>query len=707
MKKLKQIISVILCVVLCCSVPAISVQAKSAKNYVKSISVKSKAKITIPADKKTLTKSYKVTVKVTGKASKKFTAKSSKASVASVKVNGSNIKITAKKAGTAKITVTTKAKNAKGKKLSAKLSVTVKKKNSATPTNPTAPTEPTSPATPTEPEVDKKEGVITEKAVPWYMFNSLDGSTIQEDNTVYFSTAYPDVPFVSDTFAIQYYLAASMYDSECEAVKGEKGLSHTYYLPMNEAIVFDYDNKEMIFSDYTSTIVPNGDFMIYNPFSYYAQKETPLYKVSSKDLYYDGEPVVATYAYDEVPMLRSGDNILIPLQSFSDLFFSYSGQFFSYNGKGVYMIDNNIANDPSRKEYYEQYQDCEKKDTVSSALAQVNYYELCNILDARYGLQAAHNIVSFDDYFARKGIKKRMLSTDLATIEKAQQDISTMLFEDFHSKSSIQSVFLKEEVKSDSQPSPGYINRRKKFAKIESAREAKLGKDVSAYERRGDTVFITFDGFDLDATFTKYYEDGFEPSADKEDTVELFAYALKRLQNEDKDAKNVVIDIACNGGGAVYACGYAIQAICGQCNINIQNPNTWALHQCVLDFDLNLDGKFDENDKSMLDLGFNVAVNISDHSFSSANLLPNALDQLDDRILLIGQQSGGGACSVGYISTAIGSTMQISSENRFVTMKNGYIRDIDGGISPDVNLTLNRIFDRDYISQLVSEQFNN
>lgn len=688
MNKLKQIISVILCAALCCSVPAISVSAKSVKNYVKSISVKSKATITIPADKKTLAKSYKVTVKVNGKASKKFTAKSSNASVAAVKVSGSSIKVTAKKAGKATVTVTTKAKNAKGKKLSKKLALTVKK------------------AAVAEPAVDEKEGVITEKAVPWYMYNPVEGETISEDNPVYFSSEYPDVPFVSDDFAIQYYLAGSMYDSNCKSVKGEKGLSHTYYLPMGEAIMFDYDNKEMIFSDYTSTIVPNGDFMIYNPFSYYAQKETPLYKVSNKDLYYGGEPVVATYAYDEVPMLRSGDHILIPLQSFSDLFFSYSGQFFSYNGKGVYMIDNNISNDPSRKEYYEQYKDCEKKETVSSALAQVNYYELCNILDARYGLQAAHNIVSFDDYFTRKGIKKRMLSTDLATIEKAQQDMSTMLFEDFHSRASIQSVFLKEEVYSDSQPSPGYTNRRKKFARIESTREAKLGKDVPTYERRGDTVFITFDGFDLDATFTKYYEDGFEPSADKEDTVELFAYALKRLQNEDKDAKNVVIDIACNGGGAVYACGYAMQAICGQCNVNIQNPNTWALHQCVIDFDLNLDGKFDENDKSMLDLGFNVAVNISDHSFSSANLLPNALDQLDDRILLIGQQSGGGACSVGYISTAIGSTMQISSENRFVTMKNGYIRDIDGGIAPDVYLTLDKMFDRDYISTLVGEKFS-
>ncbi len=47
-----------------------------------------------------------------------------------VKVSGNKIKVTAKKAGKAVITVTTKAKNANGKKLSKKLTLTVKKAKS-------------------------------------------------------------------------------------------------------------------------------------------------------------------------------------------------------------------------------------------------------------------------------------------------------------------------------------------------------------------------------------------------------------------------------------------------------------------------------------------------------------------------------------------------------------------------------------------------
>ncbi|MBQ7505392.1 MAG: serine hydrolase [Ruminococcus sp.] len=158
MKRLSRITSVLLSLILICSVCAVSIQAK-AKNYVKSISIVKKATITIPYNKKTASKTFKVTVKVSGRASKKFTVKSNKTSVATAKaVSGSKVKVTAKKAGIAKIIVTTKAKGIRKKKLKKTLTVTVKKAKktmpAVTPTEPqTQPTEtqPTE-AQPTEPQ---------------------------------------------------------------------------------------------------------------------------------------------------------------------------------------------------------------------------------------------------------------------------------------------------------------------------------------------------------------------------------------------------------------------------------------------------------------------------------------------------------------------------------------------------------------------------
>ena len=557
---------------------------------------------------------------------------------------------------------------------------------------------------------DENEGIVYQKTVPWYSYDT-DKIVKDEAEPVYFSTAYPDVPFVSDEFAIGLFLTQYEYDLEDgEKSVAEEGLKHQFYLPMGTSVEFDYDNKTMLFSDYTTTLTVNGHAP-FSPMSPVSPINCKLYQTADTDLYYGGDPILMTFSYNEVPMLSYEGEILIPLQTMTDLFFSYVGLFFQYNGEGIYAIPSSIASIPSMKEYLDQYQNnAVKTDTISSALAQVNYYELCMVLDARYGLQAAHNIASFDDYFRRKGLKNRLLSTDLATVEKAQQDISSLLFEDFHSGNMMQSVFLSEQVKSDTPGSPVFLNRYERMDLIVGERSLALGDELGVdfpnYQRIGDTVFITFDQFSFYST-DYYYSEEYKPTTDGNtfDTVDLFHYALERLKNEDKDVKNVVVDLACNEGGAIYSCAYAMQAICGQSMIIVQNPNTWALHQCVYRFDLNLDGTIDDKDKSMLEMGFNVAVVFSDFSFSCGNLLPIMLDSLSDRVLLLGQQSGGGSCSIGYISTGIGSMMQISGESRFSTMKNGYIRDIDGGISPDIYLSLNRMFDRNYIINILHNQF--
>lgn len=92
----------------------------ASKKYVRSLTV---AKKTISITKgKTKKVAYKVKVK--GKASKKVTVKTSNKKV-TAKVKGGKIVITAKKAGTSKITITTKGKSKKGIKLKKYIKVTV------------------------------------------------------------------------------------------------------------------------------------------------------------------------------------------------------------------------------------------------------------------------------------------------------------------------------------------------------------------------------------------------------------------------------------------------------------------------------------------------------------------------------------------------------------------------------------------------------
>lgn len=106
-------------------------------------------------------------------------------------------------------------------------------------------------------------------------------------------------------------------------------------------------------------------------------------------------------------------------------------------------------------------------------------------------------------------------------------------------------------------------------------------------------------------------------------------------------------------------------------------------------------------------LGKNIALITSDISFSCGNLFPCNIKYNDANVLALGQQSGGGACVIGYVATATGSFMQISSNNQLVSVKNGSLMDIDHGLTPDIYLTSNRMYDRDYVANLVSEQFGN
>ena len=90
-------------------------------------------KITVKKKSVTLQPKKSTNIAVTVKGgNKKFTVKSSNKKVATAKVVGKKVRITAKnKTGKATVTVTTKGKNKKGKKLKAKIAVTVSKEDAA------------------------------------------------------------------------------------------------------------------------------------------------------------------------------------------------------------------------------------------------------------------------------------------------------------------------------------------------------------------------------------------------------------------------------------------------------------------------------------------------------------------------------------------------------------------------------------------------
>ena len=104
--------------------------AEAASSYAKKLTLTRSGK-TVTALTVTAGSSKSIQAKITAKGtvSKTVTAKTNRTSIATAKVvNKKYVKVTGKKAGKTYLTVTTKAKNAKGKVLSKKILVTVKAK---------------------------------------------------------------------------------------------------------------------------------------------------------------------------------------------------------------------------------------------------------------------------------------------------------------------------------------------------------------------------------------------------------------------------------------------------------------------------------------------------------------------------------------------------------------------------------------------------
>ncbi|MGN0491972.1 S41 family peptidase [Ruminococcus sp.] len=547
-----------------------------------------------------------------------------------------------------------------------------------------------------------EDGIIVKKEVTKY-FSEDDGGVSEEALDTYFSTKYDDIPFLSVDFCMPFF--SDFYgQSELTSETSDDGNVVTYSNEDGATVEFNYTEKYIEFNDYDLflSLEDYSPLETLTPFASVATSDEPTILLQSPyDHYYSGDTRRIKLDDYLIPMIKSGNKLCIPVATFNDIFISETGYNLVYNGKALFCTASSLLNGKLGEIYYS----VDSKDSISEDLARFNYYELCLNLDLRYGLKEAHQIKDFDSYLSRMGLKTEYLSGDVLRIERANQKLYINCFADFHSALLNKSPYLDKGSSLSNnmyEYNKDFYDRLNSIMQSTNARNEKLG-EVEPYERRGNTVFITFDEFTMKSAVDMYYTDNYEYVLT--DTIDLFAYAVKRLQNEDSDAENVVIDVSCNGGGYNVACAYAVDAIMGQSNIVIRNPNTNALRQTITDADLNLDGKIDENDISMKELGKNIAVIVSDASFSCGNLLPCNLKSRDKDVLILGQQSGGGGCVVGYGATATGSFLQFSSTKQFTTMKNGYIKDIDDGITPDISLSLSRMYNRDYISNLVSEYF--
>ena len=183
--------------------------------------------------------------------------------------------------------------------------------------------------------------------------------------------------------------------------------------------------------------------------------------------------------------------------------------------------------------------------------------------------------------------------------------------------------------------------------------------------RSGKTVIFSFDSFNQ--VVTPWFKKALDYSA----------------QN---GIKNFIVDLSCNGGGDSSVLCYMAAVMKNKdrnsnvASMSIRDEVTGGEYRSNFLLDLNLDGKFDDADKKVYyDLDF--AVLASPFSFSCGNLTPFVAK--DQGIMIMGDRSGGGACSIMKAYTADGHFMAVSSSQYFICDSGA---DVDLGVEVDVNL---------------------
>lgn len=520
--------------------------------------------------------------------------------------------------------------------------------------------------------------------------------------TLAFDATMPDIPFIS---------MRELKDLIVEAGVDATGSSFTLSLSDQSGVitltrdngstaVFDFPKKTLTFSCYEAFVA--GPYAV-----------TPLDPVSVNSFDSDGNPLYITREKDgsswkaqstttvvdlghyQIPLVYEGGEGYFPVQTFSDFIFSAIGGTLAYNGQALFLAQGSF--NPIRDLYYAP--GIRKR---SSALANFTYHELCLSLDVFYGLKSEHGITEFDSYFETNGYKASLLSEDGAVADSALKQFINTYFEDFHSGFLGDSSYAGEE-KAKGDIGTDMISQNASMKRFSSARMLTLGSNPDVYQEIGDTAFVTFDQFT--ALSGDYYakpqsenmtvhDDQLNPA----DTFAVVEYAHSQIMKTDSIIKNVVIDLSCNGGGALDSLSYVAGWLQNYDVLDVRSSINGMRAENYYSVDVNLDKTFDPKDNiSQLRLFCLV----SPASFSCGNYLPSML-KIRQKATILGQTSGGGGCMVKSLGTADGSLYQISGNLVMTVAKNGSFLDIDSGVDPDYRIADPKAFyDRSAIAKAI------
>ena len=530
---------------------------------------------------------------------------------------------------------------------------------------------------------------IEKKTMPLYA-----GSYDQKiDVELVFLDGITDIPYISvESFksVFEYFMESSRYPDLALSIEEDGEIvTLTRDTGYPARILFDEDSIE--FWDLDGFFKKGADDVLIDNI------EIPCFDDDGQPQYFEitdsferyGQPVIISAGDYGIDLVHQDDGYYLPLHLVSDVFMSQYDTGFIFNGSAVYA---GMSGDFDG--FDDLYYNSDYPEKRSPELTEYNYNELCLALDYIYGLRSQHDIKDFDTLFVQTGLDEKMKSGDPVDSVQALYECVNVYLDDLHS-SYLKNIYVKNNKIETKHPTSAMISERddKRFRDA----RAKYYEEVPGYEEIGNTAYITYDEYNYSGI--DYYTE--KPEDHLDDTMGLLIYSFAQITRKDSPVENVVLDMSINHGGTVPSAAYTIGMFIGDGSISINNATSNALVTQNFRADLNLDRKFDENDAL---LGrYNLVCLTSPLSFSCGNLVPSVLKNSHE-VTIMGQTSGGGTCIVQHLTTADGSTLQISSSKLMSYTKNGSFYEIDRGVDPDHVISVpEQFYDRKALTEKIND----
>lgn len=338
-----------------------------------------------------------------------------------------------------------------------------------------------------QPIDEGEDGIIVEKTTKLNMPADMEG-ILEENQQVYYSTKHNDIPFIEVNNGLSFF-RDFLEKSDFNVEASDNGNIVICTIGDDLTAEFNYYEKSIEFSDYDLFITKKDGLpmdLIENNESKSTADEPVMFLRSPYDHYYNGDPIRISLEDYSIPMLKDKGKLFIPLSTFNDIFISQTEYVLVSIDEHLFFFNQGIILDTTN-ELTQLYYSIEPKETLSEEMTKFNYNELCLNLDLRYGLKDTHKIKDFVSYLNRMGLKKEYLSGNVYRIDKANIQLSTACFADFHSSYVCSSPYFDREKYSimdePTANSKTYMDRYKRFAANTAIRSSILG-EVEPYERR-------------------------------------------------------------------------------------------------------------------------------------------------------------------------------------------------------------------------------